>query len=93
MRARGAALHQLGWLVLRASAVIAVAAGTAATALALGITPGGGDSVGWWLAGVTIAVTLVGPVLISVVPQRVATPATGRPESRAASGSSPPGGS
>ena len=83
MRARGAALHQLGWLVLRASAVIAVAAGTAATALALGLTPGGGDSVGWWLAGVTIAVTLAGPVLISVVPQRVATPATGRPGSRA----------
>ena len=83
MRARGAALHQLGWLVLRASAVIAVAAGTAATALALGLTPGGGDSVGWWLAGVTIAVTLAGPVLISVVPQRVATPATGRPGSQA----------
>ena len=83
MRARGAALHQLGWLVLRASAVIAVAAGTAATAIALGLTPGGGDTVGWWLAGVTIAVTLAGPVLISVVPQRVAAPATGRPGSRA----------
>ena len=27
MRARGAALRQLGWLVLRASVVIAVAAG------------------------------------------------------------------
>ena len=34
--------------------------------------------MGWWLAGVTIAVTLAGPVLISVVPQRVAAPATGR---------------
>jgi putative ABC transport system permease protein len=82
MRARGAALHQLGWLVLRASVVIAVAAGAAAAALAVGLTPGGGNRVSWWLAGVTIAVTLAGPVLMSVVPQRVAAPATGRPASR-----------
>jgi putative ABC transport system permease protein len=78
MRARGAALYQLGWLVLRASVVIAAAAGAAAAALAIALTPGDGDVVGWWLAGVTIAVTLVGPVLISVVPQRVAAPAVGR---------------
>jgi putative ABC transport system permease protein len=78
MRARGAALYQLGWLVLRASAVIAAAAGAAAAALAIGLTPGDGDAVAWWLAGITIAVTLIGPVLISVVPQRVAAPATSR---------------
>jgi putative ABC transport system permease protein len=81
MRARGAALYQLGWLVLRASVVIAAAAGAAGAALAIGLTPlapGDGDAVGWWLAGVTIAVTLVGPVLISVVPQRVAAPAADR---------------
>jgi putative ABC transport system permease protein len=83
MRARGAALPQLGWLVLRASAVIAVAAGAMAAVLAIRLTPGGGNRVSWWLAGVTIAVTLAGPVLISVIPQRVATPATGRPGSRA----------
>ena len=78
MRARGAALYQLGWLVLRASVVIAAAAGAVAAVLAIGLTPGDGDAVGWWLAGITIAVTLVGPVLISVVPQRVAAPTTGR---------------
>ena len=78
MRARGAALYQLGWLVLRASLVIAVVAGAAAVALAVGLTPGDGDVAGWWLAGVTIAVTLFGPVLISVAPQRVAAPVTGR---------------
>jgi putative ABC transport system permease protein len=78
MRARGAALYQLGWLVLRASLVIAAAAGTAAAALAIGLTPGDSDAVGWWLAGITMAVTLAGPVLISVVPQRVAAPATGQ---------------
>lgn len=83
MRARGAALYQLGWLVVRASVLIAAVAGAAAAALAIGLTPADGDPVGWWLAGVTIAVTLVGPVLIGVVPQRVAAPATGRPLRRA----------
>jgi putative ABC transport system permease protein len=78
MRARGAALYQLGWLALRASVVIAAAAGAVAALLAIGLTPGDGDAVGWWLAGLTIAVTVAGPVLISVVPQRVAAPVTGR---------------
>jgi len=84
MRARGAALYQLAWLVLRASVVIAAAAGAVAAVLAIGLIPGDGDAVGWWLAGLTIAVTLAGPVLISVIPQRVAAPATGRAERRAA---------
>jgi putative ABC transport system permease protein len=88
MRARGAALYQLAWLVLRASVVIAAVAGAAAAALAIGLTPGDGDAVGWWLAGLTIAVTLVGPVLISVVPQRVAAPVAGR-LSRPAAGRRP----
>jgi putative ABC transport system permease protein len=82
MRARGAALRQLAWLVLRPSAVIAVIAGAAAAVLALILTPGQSSRLGWWLAGVTIAVTLLGPVLISVLPQRVAAPATGRPVRR-----------
>ena len=80
MRARGAALYQLGWLVLRVNLVIAAVAAAAAGVLAIGLTPGDGDSLGWWLAGITIAVTLAGPVLISVVPQRVAAPAAGRRE-------------
>ena len=83
MRARGAALYQLGWLVLRASVIVAAVAGAAAAVLAISLTPGDGDPVGWWLAGLTIAVTLAGPVLISVIPQRVAAPATGRPGRRA----------
>ena len=86
MRARGAALYQLGWLVLRASVVIAAVAGAAAAVLAVRLTPGDGDPVSWWLAGITIAVTLAGPVLISVVPQRVATPGTSRPERPAGGG-------
>ncbi len=77
MRARGAALYQLGWLVLRASVVTAAVAGAAGVALATGLTRGDGDALGWWLAGLTVAVTLAGPVLISVVPQRVAAPGAG----------------
>ena len=53
MRARGAALYQLGWLALRASVVIAATAGAVAALLAIGLTPGDGDAVGWWLAGLT----------------------------------------
>ena len=83
MRARGAALYQLGWLVLRASVIVAAVAGAAAVVLAIGLTPADGDAVGWWLAGLTIAVTLAGPVLISVVPQRVAAPVAERPGRRA----------
>jgi putative ABC transport system permease protein len=58
-------------------------AGGAAAVLAIGLTPGDGDAVSWWLAGLTIAVTLAGPLLISVVPQRVASPVTERPRRRA----------
>jgi putative ABC transport system permease protein len=83
MRARGAALYQLGWLALRASVIVATVAGAAAAVLAISLTSGDGDAVSWWLAGLTIAVTLVGPVLISVVPQRVAAPVAERPGRRA----------
>ena len=83
MRARGAALYQLAWLVFRASLVIAAVAGAAAAATAIGLTRGDDGPVGWWLAGVTIVVALVGPVLISVVPRRVAAPVTGRTGRRA----------
>jgi putative ABC transport system permease protein len=58
-------------------------AGAAAAVLAISLTPGDSDPVGWWLAGLTIAVTLAGPVLISVVPQRVAAPFPERPRRRA----------
>jgi putative ABC transport system permease protein len=76
MRARGAALWQLAWRVLRVNVIIAAVAGAAAAALAIGLTSGLDAPVGWWLAAFTVAVTLVGPVLISVVPQRVAGPTT-----------------
>ena len=78
MRARGAAVRQLGWLVLRANAVIALAAGAAAALLAAGLTPDDGNPASWWLAGFTIAVTLAGPVLLIVTRHRKTAPAPNR---------------
>jgi putative ABC transport system permease protein len=71
IRARGAARHTLGWQALRASATVAVAGAAAGTALALGLTSGTGNELGWWLAGLTVLVTLAGPVLITVLRHRV----------------------
>jgi putative ABC transport system permease protein len=78
MRARGAALHQVGWLALRGSAVVALAVVAAAAALAVALTPGNGSQVSLWLAALTVGVTLAGPVLITAVRHRVPGPGTGR---------------
>ena len=77
MRARGAALRQVGWLALRGSAVVAVVVVAAAAALAIRLTPGNGSRVSLWLAAVTVGVTLAGPVLITAVRHRVPGPGTG----------------
>ena len=79
MRARGAALYQLGWLALRSSAGHRRGRRERRRPRSpSGLTVGDGDVrwAGGWPA-VTVAVTLVGPVLISVVPQRVARSDTG----------------
>lgn len=77
IRARGAALHNLGWQALRASAAVALAGAAAGIALALGLTSGAGNGLGWWLAGLTVLVTLAGPVLITVLRHRVPGAARG----------------
>ena len=51
MRARGAALYQLAWLVLRASVVIAAAAGAVAAVLAIGLIPGPPATATRWAGG------------------------------------------
>jgi putative ABC transport system permease protein len=78
MRARGAALRQVGWLALRGSAVVAVVAVAAAAALASRLTPGNDSQVSLWLAAVTAGVSLAGPVLITAVRHRAPGPGTGR---------------
>jgi putative ABC transport system permease protein len=84
MRARGAGLRQVGWLALRGSAVVAAAAVAAAAALAIGLTPGSGTQVGWWLAAVTVAVAAAGPVLITAAWHRVPGPPAGERAGRPA---------
>jgi putative ABC transport system permease protein len=77
MRARGAALRQVGWLALRGSAVVAVVVVVAAAALAIWLTPGNTSQVSLWLAAITVGVTLAGPVLITMARHRVPGPAAG----------------
>jgi putative ABC transport system permease protein len=77
MRARGAALRQVGWLALRGSAVVAAVAVAAAAALAIPLTSGDASQVSVWLAAVTAGITLAGPVLITVARHRVPGPGTG----------------
>jgi putative ABC transport system permease protein len=84
MRARGAALRQVGWLALRGSAAVAVVVVAAAAALAIGLTPGNGSQVALWLAAVPVGVTLAGPVLITVFRHRLPVPDTGGQASGAA---------
>ena len=83
IRARGAALRHVGWRTLRASGTVAVVAAAAAAALAIRLAPANGDELGWWLAGLTVAITLAGPVLITVLRHRVPGPATGGHAGRA----------
>jgi putative ABC transport system permease protein len=77
MRARGAALREVGWLALRGSAVVAVVAVAAALGLAIWLTPGNASQVSLWLAAITVGVALAGPVLITAVRHRVPGPGTG----------------
>jgi putative ABC transport system permease protein len=84
LRARGASGRQLALLALRGTAIAAVPGVAAGAAVAVTISPGGTAPLGWWLAGLILAVAVAGPVLITVLAhRRVAGPA-GRPD--AASG-------
>jgi putative ABC transport system permease protein len=60
MRARGAALRQLASVALRAAAAVSLPAAMAGAALAVGLTPGAGEPLEWWLAGAVVLVALAG---------------------------------
>ena len=77
MRARGAALRQLAGLALRAGAVVVLPTAVVAAAIALAVTPGPGDPLAWWLAGLTTVVALAGPPLIAVRRHAAAARRTG----------------
>ncbi len=65
MRARGASRRQVARLALRAGLVVAVPAAAAGAALAVALTPGDSDPLGWWLAGLILLVALAWPALLA----------------------------
>lgn len=67
MRARGASRSQVAGIVLRSGAAVAVPAALAGGLLAVGLTPGDGTSLAWWLAGGTIVVAVGGPPAVTAI--------------------------
>jgi putative ABC transport system permease protein len=65
MTARGAAGSQLGWLVLRGQALVALPAAAVAVGLAVALTPAGGTALAWWLAALTTGCALAAPAWLA----------------------------
>jgi putative ABC transport system permease protein len=65
MRARGAGRTQLGLLAFRAGAVVVIPAALVAAVIAVLLTPGDGEALAWWLAGLTVLVGLAGVPLLA----------------------------
>ena len=90
MRARGASRRQVARLALRAGLVVAVPAAAAGAALAVALTPGDSDPLGWWLAGLILLVALAWPCWRSAAGPWAVLAAAGRTPGPAAG--MPPGG-
>ncbi|MGB6457027.1 MAG: FtsX-like permease family protein [Streptosporangiaceae bacterium] len=80
MAARGATGRQLGWLVLRGQALVVLPAAAIAAGLAVAVTPAGGTTQAWWLAGLTTGSALAAPALL--VTRRAANRGGVRPARR-----------
>ena len=78
LRARGGSLRQVTGLMLRGAVVAAVPAAVAGAAIALAAIPGdaAASTLGWLLAGITLAVALTGPPLIAAWQYRKPAPAS-----------------
>jgi putative ABC transport system permease protein len=72
LRARGAARRQLAWLSLRGCLPVALAAAVIGATVAIAATPGGDNSLGWWLSGLILLAVLAGVPLITVRRHRTA---------------------
>jgi len=66
MRARGASAGQLASLAIRAGSVVVLPAAVASGSLAVAVTPGDGESLAWWLAGIVVLVALAGVAVLAV---------------------------
>ena len=78
LRARGGSLRQVMGLMARGAVVAAVPAAAVGAAIAIAAIPGdaSASSLGWLLAGITLAVALAGPVLIAAWQYRKPAPAS-----------------
>ncbi|HEV2375596.1 MAG TPA: FtsX-like permease family protein [Streptosporangiaceae bacterium] len=70
MRARGASLRQLALLALRGDAAVSLPAAAVGAAVAVVLTPGGGERLEWWLGGAVLLVALAGLPLAVVSTHR-----------------------
>jgi putative ABC transport system permease protein len=68
LRARGGSVRQLAAVTGRGALIAAVPGALLGAGLAVALVPGGTSvpALGWWLAGVALAVALAGPPLIAV---------------------------
>ncbi len=70
MRARGAALRQVGAVALGGGAAAALPAAALGAGAAVAVTPGPASPLAWWLAALIVAAALAGPPLLAVWQQR-----------------------
>ena len=77
LRARGGSLRQVMGLMARTTVLAAVPAALIGAAAAIAVIPGNAASsaLGWWLAGITLAIALAGPALIAAWQYRKPAPA------------------
>jgi putative ABC transport system permease protein len=84
MRARGASLRQLAAQALRGAALVILPGAAAGAAVAVAVTPGGGDPLAWWLGAVALLASLAGPAWITARRHRTVDLAPDRALERAA---------
>lgn len=83
LRARGASRRQLAWLALRGSLVTVLPGAAIGVAIAIGVTPGGGVALGWWLSGLTLLTVLAGVPLLTARRHKATAGASSREDAPA----------
>lgn len=83
LRARGASRRQLAWRNLRGCLPAVLPGAATGIAVAIALTPGGSNDLGWWLAGLTLLTVLAGGPLLTVRRHRNTVVTAGRPDAPA----------
>ena len=78
LRARGGSLRQITGLMAGSAALAAIPGAVIGAAVAIAAVPAdaAASALGWWLAGITLAVALAGPALIAAWQHRKPAPAS-----------------